>query len=329
MRRGSATASAEVLRAAERLSTPARIALDDSSLTSDEAAAIREQASMLARLLSGDQAALTDLDSSDLDRVATELSNVLVSFDQLSAVDERDVEDARLSVFEAHDAFEDERGRRERESDDGEHEGDRTQTSQASSRGGSDDFEASQAPTAVVAPSAAAATAGTAAPTPSATSKSSGEHDDDEHDEGSSTPTPTVTAGATTVPPTSTSTGTATATSTPSSTASATATSTPSATPTSSATAQAGGSGSATIPGNAGAFTWSVGSAGSVAFTFDGHEDFEVTGVNAATGWTASVQEADGSEIRVRFTKSGLTTTFTASREDHSIEVTVSGGGGG
>ena len=308
--RGGDTASADVLRAAERLSTTARVALDDSSLTSDEATAIREQAAKLAQLLSGDRAALSDLHSSDLDRLEAELSNVLIGFDELSEGDEREVEDARFSVFEAHDAFEGERDRRGRGGGDDEHQQDRTPTPQASAGVGADDLDASKTPPpASPVRSASTATVAAATPTPSAASKPGGEGE--EHGDGASAPPPTVAAGAATSAPTSTS--------TPASTATATASATPA----------AGGSGSATIPGTAGTYTWSVGSAGTVAFTFDGHETFQVTNVSAATGWMASVQEADGSELRVRFSMAGQTTTFEASRENGSIEIAVSGGGGG
>jgi len=89
-------------------------------------------------------------------------------------------------------------------------------------------------------------------------------------------------------------------TASPSGTPSATPTVAATGTPAASATSVASGETTQSIPANAGSYSLPARDAGAVAFSFQG-ETLTVAGVTTAAGWSATVEEAAGSEIRVRF----------------------------
>lgn len=111
--REDGTASAQVLRAVDGLTSATRLAFDDESLSSAEASDLRERALTLIDRLDRDEDALATMPVGDLGRVITDLDLVLqrlTAYEESAPIEHLD--DARASVFLASTAAATEHARR-------------------------------------------------------------------------------------------------------------------------------------------------------------------------------------------------------------------------
>jgi hypothetical protein len=148
----------------------------------------------------------------------------------------------------------------------------------------------------------------TAAPTPADTPSQVG---------SVATATPTRTAPASATPPASATAGAATPAAM--ATAGATATATASAT----ATLVPPASSVSYVPLVAGTETTQLGDAGSVRWAIEAGGLLRVLGVSAAAGWSSTIEEADGSELRVRLTSGVRAVRFEAERQDSRVQIEI------
>jgi hypothetical protein len=292
-------ASAAVLEAVQGLSTATDDAFHDDELTLDETAQLRLRAASLLDEIGGGDEALSGLSADELTAVVARLDAVLHRLSIYRAEREDsdgELEDAEHSVRQAATAVNEERDRRG-DLDGGD---DRSGSSGFDGAGEDDDDDL---PRSTAAPSASpVGGAATAAPTATPVGEpDDGEHEDEHEDDGHEPASPSVTAEELSPSPP------------------------PSASPATPAPSVAAlpPNSSMQVEAAAGEYSYPVSDAGTVRFEFDGHETLEVLAATPSPGWAATVEEPDGSEIRVTFTRDGLRARFEAAREDGRIEISI------
>jgi hypothetical protein len=141
----------------------------------------------------------------------------------------------------------------------------------------------------------------TVSPSPTATAEPDDDDrdddDDDRDDDDDATPSATAAPGTSATPSTT-------------------------ATPASTATPGAGQDNTELIPATAGTYTRAVGQAGSVTFSYAAGQ-LSVDHVFTAAGWSATVDQDGGSEIRVRFSSGVNRATFDVERDDGLLEIDI------
>jgi hypothetical protein len=83
-----------------------------------------------------------------------------------------------------------------------------------------------------------------------------------------------------------------------------------------------------TVPAVPGIVITDVSPAGSVRWEIEGNMRLRLLSVTTNAGWSASTEEAEGSELRVRFrSDAGAALEFEAERQDRAVVVTTAPGG--
>ena len=307
------SASAAVLEAVSRLSDTATEALNDNSLSSDELVSLRARATRLLEEVEDNQEGLRGLSAEELIGVIDTLELLIVLLDPHGAGDlDDDFVAIVSSIRQSSDAA---RGIYAEFEDDGgiEDDDDGPPAAATTSGGGGDDPTATPAATST--PDAAST------PDATETPEAEGTPESGETPEPEDTPEPGETPESEDAPEAGES-ATPSPTATPQATSTPSPTESPTAAPTATATSVPPGESTELIAAVAGLYQLAAHGAGTVSFNLQG-ETLTVTDVATADGWSASIEEAAGSEIRVRFSSGLDRVLLEVERQDANLEVTV------